>query len=143
VKKTITNIMATTGLAVVVLSVIVRILFRQNYDLFFSSTVLETFIANIVIHLGLLLTQKLEFKYFALEVLLDMTYTAVVLIILGFVFGWIDVIPVWVFVLMAVLIHLIALFLNVARIRDEANKINKLLEKRDENKESRKKRVKE
>jgi len=128
-RRLITNIMATTGLSVVLLSVIVRILFPE-YDLFFSFAVLQIFGANVVIHLGFLVTRKFESKYMILEVILDITYTTIVLIVFGVVFDWFGVTPVYMLIAMAAVINLAAMFLSMARVKEEANTINKLLKKR-------------
>jgi len=132
--RIITNIMATTGLAAVVLSLIVRIRLHPSYDLYFSYAVLQIFGANIAIHLGLLLTQKFDSKYLVLEVLLDMAYISAVVTAFGLAFDWFVATPILILVAMAAVIHLSAIFLNMARIREDANIINKLLEKRDGNK---------
>jgi len=131
VKKLITNIVATTGLAVILLSIIVRLLL-PGYDLFFSYAVFQVFIANIVIHLGLLLTRKFESKYMAIEVILDTAYITMVLIACGLIFDWFGITPIFVLVVMAVIMNFAAFLLNVTRIRDDVNNINKLLQKRNE-----------
>jgi len=138
-KCIIINIMATTGLAVVVLAAFVR---TKDFDLYFSYAVLPIFAANIVINLGLILTRKFESKYVVLEVLLDMAYTSAVLIIFGIIFDWFGATPVIVLVAMAAAIHLIAIFLNMAHVRGESNEINKLLKKRDKKRGMRKKEIK-
>jgi len=129
-KNIITNIMATTGLAVIVLAALVSAL---GFELYFTRTVLLIFAANIVVHLGLMLTRKFESKYLALEVLLDMAYTSAVLIIFGIAFDWFGATPVIILVAMAAAIQLVAVFLNIAHIKGETNTINKLLKKRDKN----------
>jgi len=121
--------MATTGISIIVLAVIVRI-WLTGYDLYFTFAALQTFGANIVIHLGIWFTQRLEIKYMALEVILDIIYTSIVLIGFGLAFDWFIITPVWMLILMATFINLLALFLNMARIRKEANTINDLLKKR-------------
>ena len=128
-KRIITNMMATTGISIIVLAVIVRI-WLTGYDLYFTFAALQTFGANIVIHLGIWFTQRLEIKYMALEVILDIIYTSIVLIGFGLAFDWFIITPVWMLILMATFINLLALFLNMARIRKEANTINDLLKKR-------------
>ena len=133
-KRVIINILATTGLAVVALAIIVRI-FLPGYDLYFTSVAFQTFGANIVIHIGLQLTRKYESQFFAAEVFLDILYTTIVLVVFGTIFDWYGIVPIWMLIVMAALINLTALFLNMARIREEANTINKLLKQRDENKE--------
>jgi len=128
-KRIITNIMATTGISIVALSVIVRLLL-PGYDLFFTFVVLQTFGANVVIHLGILFVQRLEVKYVALEVFLDIVYTSIVLIGFGLAFDWFEITPVWLLILMAVVVNLIALFLNMIRVKKDASTINELIKKR-------------
>ena len=127
-KNTIINTMATTGLSVIVLAILIRAI---GFELYFTRTVLPAFGANIVIHLGFLITKHFESKYLALEVLLDMAYTTAVLVVFGLIFDWFGATPVLILVTMAAVIHLVSLFLNMARIQGDANTINKLLAKRD------------
>ena len=127
-KKLITDMMTTTAIPLIALSLFVRV---RGFDLYFSRTVLVAFGANVVIHLGLLLTRKFESKYLALEVLLDVVYTTTVLIVFGFAFSIFNSIPIPILIAMAVLTHVIALFLNMARFKEDANTINKLIKNRD------------
>jgi len=129
-KRVVVNILATTGLAVVILSAVVRVLL-PGYDLFFTAVVLQTFGANIVIHLGIELARRFEIKYLVLEVLLDMVYTTIVLIGFGLIFDWFDITPIWVLTLMAVFINLVAQLLNMFHVRKESNSINELIKKRE------------
>ncbi|MCL2528652.1 MAG: hypothetical protein FWE42_09575 [Defluviitaleaceae bacterium] len=133
-KKVIINILVTTALSIVILAVIVRII-HVGYDLYFTTAVFQMFAANIVIHLGLLVTRKFESKYFALEVLLDVTYTAAVIISFGFALGWLVVTPVYLLAAMALLIYVISLLLNISRVRNETNDINNLIKIRDKKKQ--------
>jgi len=119
--------MATTGLSIIVLSIMV---WAVGFELYLTRTVLPLFIANIVVHLGFLVTRNFDSKYVALEVLLDMAYTTAVLVVFGLIFDWFGTAPILVMVAMAAVIQLVALFLNMARIQGDANTINKLLEKR-------------
>jgi len=137
-KKIIVNIMATTALAVILLAAFVRILL-PGYDLYFTSAVFQIFSANIVIHFGLVLIRKLESKYLVLDVLLDIVYTATVLIVFGVIFDWLVITPVWILMAMATLIYLVLFFFDMVRIRKEAKIINKLLKDRTTNKGQHKK----
>ena len=113
----ISNILITTALALVVLAVFISI---RDFDLFFSHAVLVTLGANIVIHLGLQLTQKFKSAYLALEVLVDVVYTTAVLVVFGFIFDLFHVTPIPVLVLIAASAHIVALFLNMSRSRKDA-----------------------
>ncbi len=127
-KKLIINIMASTGITLIVLAII-GTLFSAKF--LFISSVFQSLGANIVIHLGFLLTSKFESKYAALEVALDIGYTIIVLTIFGAVFDWFtNGTPIWVLVIMAVLIYLLGLLISMYRMRVDINNINKLLRKR-------------
>ena len=132
-KTIIVNITVTTGISIVMLSVIIRILLPY-FDLYFTVAVFQTFGANIVIHLVFLLTRIFESKYPALEILLDIISTTIVLLIFGMVFNWFRITPIWTLIIMAISINLVALFLNMVRIKNEANIINRLLNMRNSNK---------
>ena len=127
-KKLIVNIFSTTGFAIVILSVIVSI---QNLDIHFSKNVIQIFAANTIINLGLLLTNKLHRGYRALDMLIDIVYTATVVIIFGRVFFWFSITPMWALILMAAGIYSIGYALDMVRVREEIKEINKLLKKRD------------
>jgi len=139
-KGIILNTMATTGLALVILSVFVRVLL-PGFDLYFTFAVFQTFAANIVIHLGLALLRKFESKYLVVEVLLDIVYTTVTLIVFGFIFDWFGITPVWALIVMAITINLASLYLYISRFMKDANTINSLLKKRNKNKNGHEKEV--
>jgi len=120
--------MATTGLNLIILAIIGKI-YGANFLLI--NSVFQSLGANIVIHLGFLFTRKFESEYVLLEALLDIGYTLTVLIIFGAIFGWFATTPIYILAIMAVLIYLIILTLNMVRMRESANTINKLLKKRD------------
>lgn len=127
-KKIIINIMASTGITLVVLSII-GTLFGANF--LFISSIFQSLGANTVINLGFLLTRKFESKYTALEIALDISYTIVVLIIFGAIFDWFsNGTPIWILIIMAALIYLLGLLISLFRIREDINTINKLLRKR-------------
>ncbi|MGL5437980.1 MAG: hypothetical protein ACRDBO_21805 [Lachnospiraceae bacterium] len=127
-KKMIINIMASTGITLVVLAII-GTLFGAKF--LFISSVFQSLGANIVIHLGFLLTRKFESKYTVLDITLDIGYTIIVLIVFGAVFDWFtNGTPIWVLVIMAVLIYLLGLLMSLFRMREDISTINKLLRMR-------------
>jgi len=101
----------------------------------FSHTVLQILGANVVIHLGLFLIRKFESRYIFLEVLLEIAYIMVVLVVFHLVFDWFyrwlsPLAEIGILVSMAVIIYMVTMFLRMGRIREDVNEINKLLEKR-------------
>ena len=126
-RKIIVNILATTGIALVVLAVIAAI-----YDAKFLliNAVFQTLGATIVIHLGLLLTRKFESNYPLLEAAIDIAWTVPVLISAGAVFGWYSSTPIFVLIIMGAMIYLIGIVLRMVRVRADIAEINSLLQRR-------------
>ena len=126
-KKYAVNSLATTGLSLILLSVIALMFHAKFLGI---SAVFETFAANAFIHIGLFFTHKIEFRHAVAEPVLDVTFIIAVLMICGAVFGWFASTPIWVLVVMAVVIYLLSIALNLFRMQQEANEINALLQKR-------------
>jgi len=127
------NVFTTTGFALVILAAI-----DMNVHFFipYNETIFQILGANIVIHLGLLLTRKFESQYLFLESLLDVVFITTVLVILGWIFNWFyywfsPLTEIGILASMAVVIYVVSTFLKMGRIREEVNEINMLLKKRD------------
>jgi F0F1-type ATP synthase assembly protein I len=127
IKKIIIDIMVTTGSALMLLAVFAVI---SGGEYIYIKTFFQIFGANVVIHLGLVLTKKFECTFAVFEFLLDISYTIAVLVIFGLVFDWYSSIPVWYLIIMAVVVYLFGLFINIVRIQKNADEFNKLLQKR-------------
>jgi hypothetical protein len=126
-KRTIENIMTTTGAVLILLAFFAEI-FGAKF--IYTRTFFEILGANTLIHLGLLLTQKYESRYVILEFLLDITYTIAVLIVFGLIFNWYANMPVWVLLVMAVVIYIFGFLINTMRTREDAKEMDDLLQKR-------------
>lgn len=127
IKMLLISTFSTTGITLVLLAVI-----RMFVGWFFihSNTILEVLLVNFIIHGGLLVTGKIEQKYFAVNVLIDGSYTTLILLIFGYVFGWHGSSPL-ALVFLGVVIYVINLLLSTMRITSDISDINKLLKKRD------------
>jgi hypothetical protein len=130
IKDIINNIMFVTGAALVILSLFL-LLFNVNIS--FVPTVFQIFAANIVIVLGLFLRGKFEIRYIFFEYLIDISYIIAVLVVFGLIFSWYSAIPVWLLVVMAVIIYIFVMIISVTKIKKDANELNKLLQKHQEN----------
>ena len=138
-KKVIMNIFTTTGCALVILAALEIIIFfhiGNNYYIPLGVTTFQILAANIVIHLGLLLTRKFESQYLFLDFLLDVVFITIVLVIFGSTFNWFynwftTLAEIVILASMAVVIYVVGTFFKMGRIREEINEINKLLEERD------------
>ena len=121
------NVLATTGLSLIVLSVIAFACGANHLEI---ASVFETFAANVIIHIGLLLVQNVGCRYAAAEFVLAVGFIILVLIACGAIFGWFASTPIWVLVVMALVIYLLSMTLNLFRMQQEANEINSLLQRR-------------
>jgi F0F1-type ATP synthase assembly protein I len=121
------DIMVTTGAALMLLAVFAVI---NGGKSIYIETFFQVFAANIVIHLGLILTKKFESTFAAFEFMLDISYTIAILVIFGLVFDWYSSIPIWYLVIMAVVVYIFGFFINIVRIQKNAAELNKLLQKR-------------
>ena len=130
-KKTISNIMFTTGASLVILAVFLKII---GGDIIYIRTVLEIFGANIVVNFGIFLIHKFEIRFIILEYLLDISLIIIVLVVSGAIFNWYYAIPVWLLIVMAVVIYLFVIITSITKIRKDTKEINELLEKRKEKK---------
>ena len=126
-KKLIVDIFTTTGISLVILAIIARLI---PADIPFFGTVMPVLLANIVIHLGLRLTNKFESEYLLLEGLIDVAYITTVLIIFGWIFHWFKMTPPWALAIMAVFIYIVSVLLKTVRVREDIKEINELIEKR-------------
>lgn len=126
-KKIAVNILCSTGITLIVLAAMAAI-FGAKF--LFISSVFQSLIANIIIHIGLLFTRKFESDYAILEYTLDIGYTTAIVLISGFVFNWYSSTPMWMLITMSAVIYLIGILLNTIRIRQDISEINELLKKR-------------
>jgi hypothetical protein len=128
-RKTVINIMFTTGAALVILAAFFIIFGLESITV---PTVFQIFGANIVINFGLLLMRKFECRFVVVEYLLDISYIIAVLVISGAVFDWYASIKVWVLVIMAVVIYIFTIIITMNKLRKDTDEINELLKKRKE-----------
>lgn len=123
-KKITVHILCCTGITLIILAVIATFLGAR---FLFISSVFESFLANIIIHAGLLLIHRFESQYALLEYTLDISYTVAVVLVSGAVFDWYRSTPIWMLVVMSVIIYLIGMLLGIFHMRKEIEEINHLL----------------
>lgn len=126
-KKFIVNVFATTGISLLLLSIIALC---YKADCLYITTVLQTLGANLLVHLGLLILHRMEFQYPIVEMTVEVLVIMVTLIIFGTVFQWFTSTPVWMLILMSVMIYAVSLLLNLMNMKQETQKINALIKKR-------------
>jgi hypothetical protein len=126
-KKTVVNTVATTGAALVALTIFALIIGGTSI---YVHTILEILAANVVIHFGLFLIRKFESSYAVLAYFFDISYLIAVLVVFGVIFDWYSSVPVWVLVIVGLVIYLFGLFTNMVRIRNDIKEMDELLQKR-------------
>ena len=124
-KKTIINTMFSTGTSIVGLT-LYFVFIREERIL--VQTILQLFVANILIHLGLYIRDKFEIRNPLIESVVDNSIILTVLFVFGFVFGWFAKIPVWLLVISAVGLYIITVFITSSEIKKDIEKVNKILE---------------
>lgn len=126
-KKFIVNIFATTGISLLLLSII-ALFFHATC--IYLQTVFQVLGINIIVHFGLFFLSKLEVKYTMIETALDIGLIISVLSVFGSIFHWFISTPVWIVVIMGFLIYIVSAILNLLCMKQEAQEINALIKKR-------------
>lgn len=126
-KKNMVNILATTGISLLLLSV-VALFFHAKC--IFLEAVFQVFSVNIITHLGILFIQKAELKNTFAEMLLEILFIVCELLGFGSLFHWFTSVSFVLLVFMGVVIYIISLFLNLLQMKQEAKEINLLIKNR-------------
>lgn len=129
-KKNIVNILATTAISLLLLSV-VALFFRASC--IYLETVFQTFAVNVIAHLGIMFLKKMEIKNIFVETLLEIIFIICVLLVSGRLFQWFKSLSFFLLSCMGLVIYLISLFLNLLQMKQEAKEINLLIKNRDKN----------
>ena len=124
-KKGVIHIFAATGISLVLLAIIATL---YSAEFLCVKTVFQVFLVNVVAHLILLLMYKIEIKYFAVEVAVEIVLTVALSLLFGAIFNWYISTPLFVLVLMSIAIYMISIILNVLHMKREADEINKLIQ---------------
>ncbi|MCL2764748.1 MAG: DUF3021 family protein [Treponema sp.] len=129
IKKIILYIFASTGTVFFLYSIYGIISGGISID---SHTILEIIGANTVITIGLFLFENIKFRYAIFEILLDIGYMVVVIVIFGLLFNWYNYIPIWIPIIIVFIVYTIFYLLGFVRIRKDIEEINELLKKNKE-----------
>lgn len=124
-KKFILNIMATTGITLVVLAIIATC---YGATVLFISAVFQAFVLNIAIYTGIYIINRFEYRYPILETIVKLIYVLALVLISGWIFGWYDNMSGVVLVSMTMVIFGVCLCLDTMSMIDEVKEINVLIE---------------
>ena len=128
-KKTIVNTILTTGISIIGLTLYFAF---TNKNTVLINTILELFGANIVIHIGLYIREKIEIRNMIIEHIIDISYVLIVGVAFGIMFKWFFAVPVWLFIISGVNIYLVTYILTISKVKKDTKEINELLEKSQE-----------
>lgn len=129
-KKNIVNILATTGISLLLLS-LVALSFQASC--IYLETVFQALGVNILTHLGIMLIKRFELRNIFTEIGLEIAFIVCELLALGRLFHWFTSLPFLPLVCMGAVIYLISLFLNLLQMKQEAKEINLLIASRNKN----------
>lgn len=124
-KRVFKNIFTTTGLSLILLSLIAALF---GAEFLFVKTVFQVFLLNAVVHLILLFMHQMEIKYLAVEAALEIILTVALSLVFGAIFNWYTSTPVFVLVLMSISIYMISIILNILHMKQEAYEMNELIQ---------------
>ena len=126
-KKLLTNTFLTSGACLLLFAVVVLV--SPSYDVDFAITIIQTFVAHLVIDAGLMMTERLEFSYRVLNYVVDFAWSTVVVIVI-WVLGWFEFTSFWMLIAISLVVHFIIFILEMHRSRSEIAEINKLIKEK-------------
>ncbi len=129
-KKNMVHILATTGISLLLLSVVAL---SFHASCIYVETVFQAFGVNITTYLGIMCMKKMELKSIFTETVLEITLIVCELFVFGRLFHWFTSLPFVLLVCMGVVIYVISLFLNLLQMKQEAKEINLLIKNRRKN----------
>ncbi len=115
------NTLATTGITLVVLATIAT---AYGGSVIFISSIFQSLFVNILINFGLVAVNKIESKYYFLEILYKVIYVLMVLIPSGYIFGWYSTTPLWIVILMGVGIYAVGCLMSIFKVSNDVAAIN-------------------
>lgn len=124
-KKIISNIMATTGITLVVLALVA---ICYGATVICISTVFQALVLNIAIYAGIYILNHFEYHYPILETALKLIYVLALVLISGWIFEWYANLSGVVLALMTIVIFGVCVFLDIMSLIGEVKEINSLIE---------------
>lgn len=129
-KKLIINIMATTGIALVVLSFIAL---YYGGSLICIRTVFEVLGLNVAIYIGIYILNHFEFNYPILETGIKLIFILALTLLTGKIFGWYDSMPSKALIFMTIIVFAVCMCLDTMNLLEQVKSINALLEENKNN----------
>lgn len=123
IQDRLSSSLVTTALALLILACVA--LFYDG-TMICISTVFETFGLCLILQLALWLIERWESKSIIFDLIARYTVIIVIVIIAGFLFHWLDNLPIGVLIAMAIIIYFLGCSFEVGRVKAEVKRINQL-----------------
>ena len=123
-KKLILNIFSTTGISLLVLSLVATF---YGGTVICIDTIFQVLGLNVVVFIGLQFIEYFEYHYPILETGLKLAYIIVLVLIFGLIFGWYSNLSGGVLILMTIGIFIVCVFLDTISLLGEVKSINGLI----------------
>jgi hypothetical protein len=127
-KKTIMNMMFTTGISIVGLTLYFTVIREERV---LVQTIWQVFGANILLHLGLYIRDKFEIRNPIIECIADNSIIIIILLAFGFIFKWFVKVPIWLLVISAIGQYIITVIVTKSKVKKDIEAVNALLEEQD------------
>ena len=126
-KGIVVGVIFTTGAVLMLVACFFVIFDIKTIDV---SNIFQIFAANIIICCGIFFINKILIRNTIVEYLTDVIFIIAVLMVFGTIFGWCSIVPVWVPIIMAGVIYVLAVITSIIKNLKDTREINELLEKR-------------
>lgn len=124
IKSKIKNCLATTALVLILLGIIALLYGAQFLCI---TTLYEVLLANIVLHIGLSFVERFESTYCLIEILVEIGYCLIVMLLFGMIFDWYSTTPLWILILLVITVYIAGSLIDLYKINSHLSSINKQL----------------
>lgn len=124
-KKLLKNIFVSTAVTILLLAGIAEVFYGAGW--LSIATIYQLFLVNTLLHLALYTIYAWENRYRAVENILELLSTMIIVLLSGAVFRWYVQVPVWLVALMIVFIYIAMKIMDSIYARKDSEELNKLL----------------
>lgn len=125
IRSIIINTLVTTALTVLFMCLAAVF---QGFTLWGVTVPFEMLLVNFLFHLGSVFLQKIDFKNQIILYIIMAVYLTGLIIGFGTLFNWFHANAIWVICLVALIVLIVAIFIDALKVNREAAIINKRLE---------------
>jgi len=120
-KEWLKNLLSTTALTLIAISIYAWVTGDTSVHLL---SIFPSIMANIVIHIGLLIIRWFDIKTYVIELAYEATFVIGVVIAVGCLVGWFDSFAIWLTISIALAVFAIACLINARQMKRDVAEIN-------------------